>query len=339
MAAELDYLADGTAAMFSVKQTPWHREGHIVREAPTLEEGMAMAGHNFDVELRPAHLRKETDGGEEYFVPAPDSNLIVRTDRMEVLGHVGGYYRPLQNGDAFRVLEPLLDAGLAELETGGTLRGGRDVWMMVRFRIDNPVVQEVFTDEVVPFGLISNNHSGSRAVIVQETPIRVVCANTLSVAVGGMSAGVRVRHTQNVTVRTVEAAESLWGSLTERYARVAQAYQRLKAHFLDEEMFRRLVLDVAAPIPQELQEKELTARQETSRRRLEERRARLTQLWDEGDGHTGDRSAWEAYGAVTQSVDHDVEHWPVRTLRTQQMMGGSLAATKDAVLRSLLTVA
>ncbi|CAN5654802.1 hypothetical protein BH23GEM5_BH23GEM5_03150 [soil metagenome] len=52
--------------------------------------------------------------------------------------------------------------------------------MLVRFNLDSPLVREVFADEVIPFGLISNNHAGQRKVVVQESPIRVVCANTLT---------------------------------------------------------------------------------------------------------------------------------------------------------------
>jgi phage/plasmid-like protein (TIGR03299 family) len=332
MAANLDRnTTTGAGAMFSVKETPWHRDGAVLTEAPTLEEALELAGHNFDVELRPVYMRKETESGEEYFVKAERQNLIVRTDRDAILGQIGAYYTPLQNRDAFRVLEPLLDAGLVELETGGTLLGGRDVWMMARFKLDNPVVQEVFADEVVPFAMISNNHSGSRAVIVQETPIRV--------ALRGMTNGVRVRHTSDVEAKTVAAAESLWASINERYGKVAEAFSRLKGHYLDQAMFRKLVLDVAAPIPTELKGTDLTPRQKTTLERLEEKRERLTALWTEGDGHTGDNSAWEAFNAVVQSVDHDDEIWKVRTQRTQQLVAGSLYTVKNEVGQALLAAA
>lgn len=106
------------------------------------------------------------------------------------------------------MLEPLLDAGLASLETGGSLRDGRDVWMLVRFNIDSPIVREVFADGLIPFGLVSNNHTGQRKVIVQETPVRVVCANTLELALSRRERALSVRHTISVEARTAEAAAS-----------------------------------------------------------------------------------------------------------------------------------
>jgi hypothetical protein len=57
MPHELDHLADGTGAMFSVGATPWHREGTVLRDAPSLEEALRLGGLDFEVELRPLYTR------------------------------------------------------------------------------------------------------------------------------------------------------------------------------------------------------------------------------------------------------------------------------------------
>jgi phage/plasmid-like protein (TIGR03299 family) len=338
MPHELDRRADGSAAMFSVRTTPWHREGTLLAEAPSLEDALTLGGLNFDVDVRPLYVRSpatlELPDVFTYELAA-DAFATVRTDSESVLGVVSGRYQPLQNRDAFGVLEPLLDAGLASLETGGALRGGRDVWMLVRFNIDSPAVREVFADEIIPFGMISNNHAGQRKVVVQETPIRVVCANTLGAALRDRRRAIGVRHTASVEARTTEAARRLWKGLVERYDRVAQQYRALKEFHLDTALFRNLVLDVAAPIPTELDQAGLTPRQEGARRRVIARRTRLTQLWTEGTGHSGDHSAWEAYNAVAQSVDHDEALWRVRDSRVEALLDGRLVEVKDRVLSTL----
>src|SRR5690606_19317459 len=245
----------------------------------------------------------------------------------------------LQNRDAFGVLEPLLDAGLASLETGGALRGGRDVWMLVRFNIDSPVVREVFADEVIPFGMISNNHAGQRQVVVQETPIRVVCANTLGAALRDRRRAVGVRHTASVEARTIEAARSLWASLIDRYDQIANQYRLLQRYHLDTALFRKLVLDVAAPVPDELDRAGLTPRQKVARQRVLARRDRLSHLWENGAGHCGDHSAWEAYNAVVESVDHDEEVWRVRGSHAEALLDERLVEIEDRVLGTLVTAA
>ena len=339
MPHELDRRADGSAAMFSVRTTPWHREGTLLNEAPSLTDALTLGGLDFEVDVRPLYVRSPaTPELPDVFTyePAADALATVRTDRESVLGVVSRRYQPLQNRDAFGVLEPLLDAGLASLETGGALRGGRDVWMLVRFNIDSPVVREVFADEVIPFGMISNNHAGQRQVIIQETPIRVVCANTLGAALRDRRRAVGVRHTASVEARTTEAARRLWKGLIERYDRVAQQYRTLKQFHLDTALFRRLVLDVAAPVPAELNHAGLTPRQDGARRRVLARRARLSQLWEHGTGHRGDHTAWEAYNAVVESVDYDEAVWRVRDSRVEALLDGRLLETKDRVLSTLV---
>lgn len=341
MAHELDQAADGSAAMFSTRETPWHGLGKVLREAPSLAEGMVLGGLNFEVELRDLTVRAEFEGEAE--ISVPDHKAVVRTDRNKVLGVVGSRYQPLQNYDAFRVLEPLLDRGVAKLETGGTLREGRDTWMMVRFDIDQPQVREVFASEVVPFGLISNNHSGNRQVVLQETPIRVVCANTLGMALRqGAKSGraIGVRHTASVEAKVIEAAEELWKSLIERYTLIAGQYAALKKHYLEVAQFRALVLDVISPIPVLEPGQEKPKNFERSVAKAEERRANVSSLWWNGKGHKGDGSAWEAYNATVESIDHDVDEiWSTRGDRLASLMDGRLGQMKQDVLDGLVAAA
>src|SRR5690606_21288376 len=136
--------------------------------------------------------------------------------------------------------------------------------------------------------------------------------------------------------RTTEAARTLWRGLVERYSRVAQQYRALKAHHLDTTLFRQLVLDVAAPIPADLNQAGLTPHQESARRRLVAKRSRLNHLWAGGVGHAGNHTAWEAYNSVAESVDHDELLWRVRGSRVEALLDGRLAEIKDRVLATLV---
>ena len=70
MAHELDRLSDGTAAVFSVRDTPWHREGTVLHDAPSLEQALRLGGLDFEVEGRPLFTRPRVSGqlpeGDEY---------------------------------------------------------------------------------------------------------------------------------------------------------------------------------------------------------------------------------------------------------------------------------
>jgi phage/plasmid-like protein (TIGR03299 family) len=344
VAHELDFnVTTGKRAMFSVRETPWHREGVILNAAPTLAEALQLAGCGFEVETRPIWT-KAADGS---MLASPHGRAIVRTDRGEILGEavlsvVSDKYVPLQNRDAFAVLEPLLDQGVAHLETGGTLRGGRDVWMLVRFDVTDPVVQEVFAAEVTPFGLITNNHAGEARALVMETPIRVVCANTLGMALTGWrdrANAIAVTHRGDAKVRMVDAAEKLFSGLVERYRTIAEQYRALKARILTVEEFTEHVLNHAAPLPGDLhglRTDHLTVRgYDMAREAAERRRSAITQAWHGGKGHTGDGSAWEGYNGAVEVIDHDSELFRTKGSRVAGLLGGRLLERKTAVLNSL----
>jgi len=329
--------------MFSVRETPWHRLGTVLTAAPSFDEAMELGGLNFEVELHPMTTSVSLNEiGSTVTLDVPNHRAVVRMDRKTVLSVVGPSYHVLQNRDAFRVLEPLVDSGLASIETGGTLRAGRDVWMQTIWNISDPFVRDVLGTEVKPYVLISNNHSGDRQVDLRETPQRVVCANTLGFALADkMTRAIKVPHRANVKSRVVEAATELFSTVTARYVKIAQQYAALKATVLEEEMFSMLVLDVIAPLPDatkvnDRKDNIAKAAFERATARAEARRTRLTHLWENGDGHTGDHSAWEAYNSVTQSLDHDVALWGGKVDQLESMFDGTIARDKQAVIDALV---
>lgn len=350
MAHELDVIQEGQyvgkKAMFSVNETPWHdpENSTVIAMAPSLDKAYELAGIGYEISLRPLFVT--LDDGTQSRVP--HANAVIRTDRGTTLDQVplavvGDQYVPLQNKDAFGVLEPLLDKGVAFLETGGVLRGGRDAWMLVRFDVKDHVVQEVFTDEVVPFGLITNNHSGHYHALIMETPIRPVCANTLGAALIGWRDRqnvIEVSHRGEAKVKMVEAAEKTFGALVERYQTIARDYKALKDRILTVEEFTRTVLDVAAPLPKKLHgidTQHLTIRgYDMAREVAQERRDKIQDAWENGPGHNGDHSAWEGYNGAVQIIDHDSTAYRTRGSRVAQMIGGRLVQKKTEVLNGLV---
>lgn len=348
MAHELDRNeATGAAAMFSVKETPWHREGFVLDEPPTYETAKHLGGWDFEVAAVPVYV--EALDGSGAMVKAQSGRAIIRTDRpaMEldrVFAVRSDQYVPLQNDDAFSALIPLIDSGVATIETGGTLRGGRDVWMMVKFAIDSPVVREVFADEVIPFGLITNNHSGEARAEVAETAIRVVCANTLGFARSGLRYGkggtaIAVTHRGDAKVRMIDAATELFGGIVERYEVIARQYRQMKETIITVEQFTESVLDVVAPYPPKaftVEGDHLTQRgYAVAYEAADDRRSRITQAWETGKGHVGDRSAWEAYNGAVEVIDHDVIRFRTRGSRVASMIGGRLAERKQALANAV----
>lgn len=343
MAHELSFDSNGFANFFEVgkRRTAWHGEGHHLLEAPTLDKALEIGGIDYSVELRPTFIAV----GNDDYIPSKKAFITYRPDRAIELGSVGPDYTVLQNRDAFRVLEPLLDAGICRLETGGVLRDGADAWLLAQFNLDKfgPVCREVFGDEVIPFALVTNNHAGRRNATVATTPIRVVCANTLGMAESAMDSGISksigVRHTGDAQQRLVEAAETLFQALIERYEAVAKSYKLLKEFIMTDAQFKTLVLDVAVPDPRDNAKFNPEARMANAVvERYEAKANEITRLWTAGKGHKADKSAWEAYNGVVEAVDHNTELFPMRSgvYRTQALLDGTLRTIKADTLNSLV---
>lgn len=343
MAHELQFV-NGRASFFSVNETAWHREGTILTAAPTLDEAMAIAHLDYPVEKRPTMYQCTTPDGDTYAKTSETAFVTVRTDTQQELGAVGKDYVPLQNADAFRVLEPLLDTGIAALETGGVIRNGGDAWLMVKWDLAKfgPVVQSVFADEVLPFGLLANNHNGRRGILLQDTNIRVVCANTLGFAeTANAQRKIVVKHSSQGMEKVIEAAETLWHGIIARYETLAQQYQTLKATMLTDAQFKALVLDAVAEDPRTNPKFNPEAKlAESVVERYERKVAAVTDAWTTGRGHTGEKNGWYAYNGAVEVLDHNRDLFPTRggTWRTAALLDGALKQTKDRVLSNLLTL-
>ena len=335
---------DGKASFFSVNETPWHREGTILTAAPSLDEAISLANLDYKVEKRPTMFNCTTPDGDQYVKISTSAFVTVRTDTQQELGAVGPTYQPVQNTDAFRVLEPLLDTGIATLETGGVLREGGDAWLMVRWDLKRfgPVTQEVFGSEVLPFGLIANNHNGRRGILLQDTNIRVVCANTLGFAERAAERRYVVKHSSQGMDRLIAAAQDLWHGVVDRYEVLAQQYDLLRRTMLTAQDFERLVLDPIAPDPRKDPKFNPEGKlADTVVARADEKRSTLTALWTGGRGHTGEPSAWYAYNAVAEALDHNRDLFPNRggVWRTTSLIEGGIRKMKDEVLGGLVAFA
>ncbi len=203
MAHEIDQTTAGHAAVMVAGAPPWHRLGVTVAEAQTSEEAIKLAGLNWGVEQWPLVARRE---GVECAVTGRVAN--VRNDTGAVLGVVGNDYRVYQNADGFSFMDSIVGDRLAVYETAGAIRGGRIVWMLARLP---RTVWASDDDPIHPYLLLCNSHDGSRALRLIPSSVRVVCSNTLHLAIGRAAAseGLTNRHKQSLAGRVQEARDKL----------------------------------------------------------------------------------------------------------------------------------
>ena len=219
-------------SMFSVREKPWHGLGTIVKEAPTSEDALRLAGLDWDVVQSPIY----TNHGK---VEGYKAN-IRSTDR-QVLGVVSDRYRIVQNTEAFSFTDELLGQGV-RYETAGSLMGGRKVWLLARLPREFIIAGE----RISPYLVFSNTHDGSGAVPVAVTPIRVCCHNTLNLALSTSARSFSMVHTGDVKEKVSEAKQTLF--MADNYMEnLGREFERLRKQKISDQQVREYI-DQLLPI-------------------------------------------------------------------------------------------
>lgn len=182
--------------LFSVREVPWHGLGRIVENAPTSADAIRLAGLDWNVEQKPIFLEDGT--------VIKGSYANVRSSDNQPLGIVGDRYKIVQNSDAFAFTDALLGEGV-KYETAGSLKNGKVIWLLARMPEDFTVLGE----KVAPYLVFTNTHDGTGSVKVTLTSVRIVCSNTLNMALRSAKRVWSAKHTGGITNKLDDAIETL----------------------------------------------------------------------------------------------------------------------------------
>lgn len=195
-------MAANVESMFYVRQTPWHGLGEKVSEAPNSKDALRLAGLDWNV------VQESIFTDKEQCIEGYKAN--VRDSDGKVLGVVTDRYKVIQNDEAFAFTDALLGEGV-RYETAGSLQGGKKVWLLARM----PQEYIISGERISPYLVFSNTHDGSGAVKVALTPIRVVCNNTLNLALDTAKRSWSMVHTGDIKGKMQEAYDTLF--MAEKY--------------------------------------------------------------------------------------------------------------------------
>ena len=173
---------------FFVREAAWHKLGTVIQEAPSVEEGIRLAGLDWKVHLENLYLG---DGRKA------EPRAVVRETDKRILGYGGPNWTPLQNTEAFGFFNEFLQTNEVSLETAGSLKQGQRIWVLAK--IKNGIGEVVKNDPIQRYFMLSNGHTRGIAVSVGFTDIRVVCKNTLALAEASENSKlIRVKHSRQV---------------------------------------------------------------------------------------------------------------------------------------------
>jgi len=202
---------NGKTSFASFREPAWHGLGTVFTEEKTTKEMLDLANlSNWNVRLEdletPSHLT--SDKAYQYVLR---TNPTDKT-QTDILGVVGERYHVLQNEDLFSFGDNILDGG-GRWETAGSIRGGRVVFGSLALERETVLDPNGVADKVKTYLLINTSHDGSIAIQASITPVRVVCANTLNLALGSkknkIKQSFKIRHTQTANGKVQIAREAL----------------------------------------------------------------------------------------------------------------------------------
>lgn len=297
--------------MFYVGEVPWHGQGVRLEAPADLATALARGALDWTVSTRPLVVDEvpPTSTGRRVAVVRDD---IAAGEPGRVLGIVHPDFRPLQNAEGARIFDRLFDAGANKYVTGGYLGAGERVWLQARLP-QNLVIAVGEDDRVDTYLLYSNSHDGSQAMDTRIGTVRVVCQNTLNLALSDKARrALRRAHDARLVFLERDARE-FFHAITGEVDAARRTFDALNTAPMDDPAFRAF-LQRLLPMPARpaLATPAMLKAWRTRCAGIESDREALAALRDKG----GDTAAgggridpaaptkWGALNAVTAWIDH-----------------------------------
>ena len=283
-------MAHAVETMAYAGELPWHGLGVPVSNDMGVYEMMNKAGLNWTVSKRDLYYRVKNLDDSFRYKQATKKVLVRDTDDKE-LSVVGTDWHIVQNRDAFDFFYDWVEEGNMEMHTAGSLLDGKLVWVLAKV---NETFEVLKNDIVESYLLFTNPHQFGNSINVRFTPIRVVCNNTLQLALGGNNAGIRVAHNRQFDPEEVKIALGLAQNSMHDYKEVAQFLASKRV--TDEQVYA--YNDRLFPGTKHEQEVLKCVRSKKA--------ALANRLYNEGTpgSELAKGTAWDAFNTVTYMYDH-----------------------------------
>jgi phage/plasmid-like protein (TIGR03299 family) len=298
-------MAHEVESMFYAGEVPWHGLGKGVESEKTAQEAIVLAGMDWTSHLEPIYLagKKHVDNIPIIGEKIEDKQAVVRDTDNAILGVVGPNYNIIQNQNCFDFLDDIIGAGQAVFHTAGALHGGKRIFITIKLTEEMKIGQ----DEISKYLLLAAGHDGTMAVHVKFTPIRVVCNNTLSLALhANVTPGktrliqdtFRIKHTQNYTTRVEECRKAL--KLSDfYYTHMEQEFNKMLDQTFSESQFSKFAEKLLPDKPNKDGEVKPSVRRQKTRDNL------LKIFTEDPTTAHCRKTRWAAFNAVTTYVDHN----------------------------------
>jgi phage/plasmid-like protein (TIGR03299 family) len=334
--AHLLESVNGETAFASFRQPAWHGLGEVFTEEVSTTEMLQKAKlNNWNVRLEDIEIPTDFDSDKNYSFVVRDNPFT--KGNKDVLGVVGERYVPLQNEDLFDFADNLLDAG-GRWETAGSIKGGRVVFGALALERETVLDKNGVADKINTYLLVNTSHDGSIAIQASITPVRVVCANTLNLALGNRGRGgsvkqsFKIRHTQTAQGKVAVAREAL--GLANAYM---DEFDKMASAMIEKEITKAQfdqIVNLAYPMPKD-DAKKVSITKHANKIDL------INDIYVGDFNNTIAGTAWGALNALTERLDW---HRAGRKGQTETILSGAsgfdpvINAEKNRLLKVVQSV-
>ena len=325
-------------------QTPWHGLGEQLPSKQPIEVWAQAAGMDWQIKESPVHFSIDNVHNASMVGTVEEQKVLYRSDTNTALSVVSNRYQVVQPMEVLEFYRDLTEQAGFELETAGVLKGGRKFWALARTGKSTVLKGN---DLVNGYVLLATSCDGSLATIAMPTTVRVVCNNTLSIAVNGAEQAVKVSHRSNFDADAVKLrlgiAVSQWDQfmyemkvLSERKVNVKEANRYF------ETLLSSSQADSAPVIGSKSHLKLLNAQSESVM--PNERAYKKLQAMYGGQGRGAELTAakdtaWGLLCAVTEFVDHERQARSTENRLDSAWFGNSGQMKQKALEQALQLVA
>ncbi len=283
-------MAAAVESFASFREPAWHGLGTVFdHEVTSASEMLRLANlNNWNVRLEDIELPDNYTSSKLNFLVVRDHPINGNPD---VLSVVGERYQTLQNEDLFAFGDYLLDG--ARWETAGSLKNGRVVFGSLALERETVLDPDGVSDKVKTYLLVNTSHDGSVAVAASITPVRVVCANTLNVALKGTKQSFKMRHTSTLEGRIASAREAL--GLANSYM---DEFDKMAKELIEKEITKATfdkIVATAYPMPDK--------DKKGAFKKWENKIDLLEELYVADTNKNINKTAWGAYNTLTERLD------------------------------------
>jgi phage/plasmid-like protein (TIGR03299 family) len=187
--------------MAYVDQTPWHGLGNRLSTQQSIEIWAQQSGISFEIKETPVRFMTESAESPDAVATFSEQKVLFRSDTNMPLAVVSQRYQVVQPREILEFYRDLTEISGFELETAGVLKGGRKIWALAK---TNQSAMLKGNDWINGYLLLATACDGTLATTAQFTSIRVVCNNTLAVALSNGTEAVKVPHSTSFDPQAVK---------------------------------------------------------------------------------------------------------------------------------------